>query len=154
MFYKNEKPVGKSEFYFAPGRPSVIKTYNDTGEIEGPWKEWWPNGNLKLDKIAKGGRILQGAEFYPDGRPRVRYRAKGDMGLRGIFLEKYIEAEGWGPNGKSTGKVRNGNGTWIFFSVEPDSVTKQYRGWRHVYKDSLMIKGEKLDSAEMAPWLK
>lgn len=54
---------------------------------------------------------------------------KDDPGRRRVFAGKYIGAEGWGPNEKSTGKMRNGNGPWIFFSDKLGSVSHPYWGW-------------------------
>ncbi len=90
--------------------------------------------------------------YYPDGKPRVKYRTKYEPNNKNVFKKKRIEAEAWAPNGKSTGKIENGNGEWITF---PDGVDPKDKSVFHeVYKDSIMIKGEKLDSVQIAKWLK
>ncbi len=46
--FRNGIQIGKDENYYSPGHPSLIKNYNDSGQEEGLWQEWWPNGNKKL----------------------------------------------------------------------------------------------------------
>lgn len=152
--YRKGKYVGVMEFYWEPGRPSVLKHYNAQGKEEGPWKQWWRNGNPRVDFIAKNGRIISGTEYYPNGSPRVRFETKYSPKLEPLFKRKRINAEAWAPNGKSTGRIIEGNGEWTHFSEVPDSVTGRYGVFREVYKDSRMILGEELDSAEIAQWLK
>jgi antitoxin component YwqK of YwqJK toxin-antitoxin module len=153
--YKNGEFVGTREYYFEPGRPSMIKHYNAEGKEEGTWKEWWMNGNPKADLIAKNGQIVSGTEFYPNGNPRLRFEVIPLPRSESVFKRKHVRGEAWTPTGKSTGRIVNGNGEWTLFSAVPDdSVSKRYlHVFREVYKDSLMVKGEKLDSAEVAKWL-
>ncbi|MEO7425740.1 MAG: hypothetical protein ABI036_11175 [Fibrobacteria bacterium] len=150
--YRNGKNIGKRESYFAPGRPALIKNYNTAGKADGPWTEWWKNGNKKAEYVAKNGHIISGTEYYQDGKPRIRYRTKYEPENRNVLKMKHIEAQGWAPNGKSTGKIETGNGEWILFPDGRD--TTDHSVFREVYKDSVMIKGEKLDSAEIVKWLK
>lgn len=152
--HRNGKQIGKQEIYFSVGRPAIIKHFNDKGEEEGSWEVWWPNGNKKAEYMAKGGLIVSGTEYYPNGKPRVRYATKYEPEVKSAFKTKHIEAEAWTPNGRSTGQIINGNGEWTHFSAEPDKKTGRYNVFREVYKDSLMIKGEELDSTEVARWLK
>jgi hypothetical protein len=152
--YRAGKQIGKMERYYAGGRPRLIKHFNDKGEEEGSWEEWWPNGNKKAEFMAKCGRIVSGTEYYPTGKPRVRYVAKYEPEVRSVLKTKFIEAEAWSPIGRSSGKIIGGDGEWTHFSAEPDSGTGRYNVFREVYKDSLMIKGEALDSAEQEKWLK
>lgn len=148
--YRNGKYVGKRESYFAPGRPALIKNYNAAGKPEGPWNEWWKNGNKKAEFLAKNGEIISGTEYYQDGKLRARYRTKYEPKNKNVFKIKRIDAEAWAPNGKSTGKIEKGNGEWIVF---PDGSDTADQGvFREVYKDSLLIKGGKLDSAEITKW--
>lgn len=150
--YRNGKYVGKREVYFAPGHPSLIKKYNAAGKADGPWDEWWKNGNKKAEYIAKNGEIISGAEYYQNGKPRARYTTKYEPKNMNVLKTKYIQAEAWAPNGKSTGKIVNGNGEWILFPDGKD--TTDHTVFREIYTDSLLIKVNKLDSAEIAPWLK
>ena len=150
--YRKDRNVGKREVYFAPGRPALIKNYNAAGKEDGPWAEWWENGNKKAEYVAKNGHIISGVEYYQDGKPRVRYRTKYEPENKNVLKMKHIEAQGWAPNGKSTGKIEKGNGEWILFPDGRD--TADHSVFREVYKDSLMIKGEKLDSTEIVKWLK
>ena len=150
--YRNGNYIGKRESYFAPGKPALIKNYNAAGKEDGPWKEWWKNGNKKGEFIAKNGHIISGTEYYEDGKPRIRYRTRYEPENKNVFKMKYIEAKSWAPNGQSTGKIEKGNGEWILF---PDGSNKSDHGvFREVYKDSLMVTGGKLDSTEIAKWLK
>jgi antitoxin component YwqK of YwqJK toxin-antitoxin module len=149
--YLHGKYIGKRESYFSPGHPAIIKNYNKEGKEDGPWFEWWKNGNKKGEFIAKNGEIISGTEYYQDGKPRINYRDKYDPKNRNVFKTKRIEGEAWAPNGNSTGKIERGNGEWIKF---PDGKNPENKSVFHeVYKDSLMIKGEKLDSAQMVKWL-
>ena len=144
--------VGKDENYWSPGHPSVTKNYNSQGNEDGLWAEWWKNGNKKAEFIAKNGRIVSGTEYYANGKPRVHYVTKYEPKNKNVFKKKYILAESWAPSGKSAGKIVNGNGEWIIFPDGKDNTEPTVS--RAVYKDSLMIKGEILDSAEVESWLK
>lgn len=152
--YRKGKYVGVMEFFWEPGRPSILKHFNSQGKEDGPWKQWWKNGNPKLDVIAKNGDILSGTEFYPDGKPRLQFEVRPLPMSESIFKRKHVRGEAWSPKGKSTGKIIDGNGEWTHFSPVPDSVKGQYHVFHEVYKDSIMVKGEKLDSSEIAEWLK
>jgi antitoxin component YwqK of YwqJK toxin-antitoxin module len=150
--FRNGKQIGKQEIYFSVGRPAIIKHFNDKGEEEGSWEEWWPNGNKKAEFMAKGGRIVSGTEFYQNGKPRLRYASKYEPKVRSVFKKKRIQAEAWAPDGRPAGKIVNGEGEWLLFPDGRDTTDKTV--FREVYKDSLMIKGEELDSAEAARWFK
>ena len=154
--YRKGKYFGLYESYWAPGKLSMIKHYNSQGKEDGPWKEWWKNGKIKGERsfVAKNGRIISGSSYYPDGSPRIRYENKYSPKVEPLFKKKRISAEAWTPKGKSTGRVVNGNGEVTHFSEVPDSTTGRYHVFREVYKDSLMIKGEELDSSGIAQWLK
>jgi antitoxin component YwqK of YwqJK toxin-antitoxin module len=150
--YRNGLYIGRQESYWSPGHPSVIKNYNSKGNEDGPWAEWWKNGNKKAEFIAKNGEIVSGTEYYQNGKPRVHFVTKYEPKNKNVFKMKYIQAESWAPNGKPAGQIVNGNGEWILF---PDGkASADSTVFREVYKDSLMIKGEKLDSAEVESWLK
>ncbi len=145
-------PVGKDENYWSPGHSSVIKNYNSQGKVDGPWEEWWKNGNKKAEFIAKNGEIVSGTEYYQNGKPRVHYVTKYEPKNKNVFKTKYIQAESWAPNGKQAGQIVNGNGEWILFPSGKDNTDATV--FRDVYKDSLMVKDEILDSIEVAKWLK
>lgn len=152
--YRKGRFVGTREYYFSPGLPSMIKQYNSQGKEDGPWKEWWKNGNKKVDLIAKNGDIVSGTEFYLDGKPRIVFEVKPLRKSESLLNRHYIRGEAWSPTGKHTGKIINGNGEWTVFSAKPDTATGQHNAYREVYKEGIMVVGEKLDSAEMAKWLK
>lgn len=152
--YRDGKEIGKKEIFYAAGRPALSKTFDDNGEAEGPWLEWWENGNKKGEFIARKGHIVSGMEYYPNGKPRIRYQTKDEPEAKKGSETKYIEAESWAPNGKPTGKILNGNGEWTHFSAEPIRESGRYNVYREVYKDSIMVKDEKLDSAQVSRWLK
>lgn len=151
--YRDGKYVGLYESFWAPGKLSIIKHYNAQGKEDGPWKEWWRNGNPKLDVHAKNGSIASGTEYYADGKPRLRFDSKPLAPSESLFERKTINGEAWTPNGKSTGRIVGGNGEWTVFSAEPDSARSRYDVYREVFKDSLMIHVHKLDSSEIARWL-
>lgn len=147
--YRDGRLFGKREFYFAPGKPSLIKSHNAEGKPDGPWSEWWSNGNKKAEYEARNGEIVSAVEYYENGKTRVRYRSKYEPENPSALHIKRIEGEAWAPNGKSTGKIVKGNGGWIVF---PDGSKPNAKAFRLEYKDSLLVKTEKLDSAEMAKW--
>lgn len=149
--FRNGIQVGKRESYFAPGHPALIKHYNSKGKAHGPWSVWWKNGNKKSDFLARNGEIVSGTEYYEDGRPRAKYRTKCEPENLNVLKIKYIECEAWAPNGKSTGKIIRGNGEWIKF---PDGSDKTANGvFREIYKDSLVVTIDELDSSEYRKWL-
>lgn len=152
--YKLGKRVGREESFWSPGQPSILKNYNDKGEEEGPWKEWWRNGNKRAEYTTKNGYILSGTEYYPDGKLRKRFVCKYNPNRKSFLDVEHIQAEAWTPNGLPTGKIVNGNGEWTHFSAEPDSLNGRYLAFREVYKDSLMVNLEELDSVGVAKWLK
>jgi hypothetical protein len=149
--YKDGHYIGKRESFFAPGRPALIKHYNDQGEEEGPWEEWWKNGNKKAEYIARGGRIVSGKEYYQSGKPRAFYETKYEPKNMNVLKKKFIHAQAWAPNGKSTGRIVGGKGEWILFPDGKD--TTDHAVFREVYKDSVMVEGKELDSAAKAKWL-
>lgn len=143
--------VGKDENYWSPGRPSLIKNYNARGEEDGPWEEWWKNGNKKAEFIAKKGHIISGKEYYQDGTPRVQYATKDEPRKKNYLETKYIQAESWSPNGKPAGRITKGDGEWTVFPDGRDSAN--HAVFREVYKDSLLVKVTNLDSTEVARWM-
>lgn len=146
---------GLRESYFSPGKPAMMKTYNDSGVAHGYEKVWWRNGNLKHEYQIDRGTALQAKEYFPNGKLRSRHRRPYQVaGSVGVFKRKLIEAETWAPNGRSTGKVKDGNGRLLRFSAEPDSLTGRYTVWDETYTDSLISKGGKLDSAAVAELMK
>ncbi|MEO6095337.1 MAG: hypothetical protein ABIW76_06560 [Fibrobacteria bacterium] len=152
--YRKGNYIGLYESYWAPGKPSIIKHYNAQGKEDGPWKQWWKNGNPKLEVIAENGSITSGTEYFPDGMPRLRFKSKPLAKSESLFKRKNISGEAWTPNGKSTGRIVNGNGEWTVFSAEVDSAKGQYDVFREEFKDSLMVHVHKLDSSEISWWLK
>ncbi len=70
--YSNGKLNGESESFYSPGHPSLIKNYNDSGQEEGLWQEWWPNGNKKLVAQCHKGLIISDEEYFPNGNLRLR----------------------------------------------------------------------------------
>jgi len=152
--YRKGKYIGVMEFYWEPGRPSLLKHYNAQGKEDGPWKEWWRNGNPKVDVQAKNGSIFSGTEYYPDGKPRLRFNTRPLAASESLFKRKTIDGEAWTPKGRSTGRIVDGNGEWTVFSAESDSAKGQYDAFREIFKDSLMINVHKLDSSEIIQWLK
>lgn len=149
--HRDGKYVGLRESYFAPGRPALIKNYNAKGEEDGPWNVWWKNGNKKSEFMARSGRIVSGTEYYQDGKPRVKYATKNEPEKKNLLEMKYIQAESWAPNGKPAGRITNGAGEWIIFPDGMDSTNRTV--FKEVYKDSLVVKVIKLDSAEAAKWV-
>lgn len=142
--YNNGHLIGKREQYYSPGHPALIKNYDSLGRENGQWQEWWKNGVLKSDFTAKQGRIISGTEYYQDGKPRVKYRNSFDPLNRNPLKTKRIDGEAWAPNGKSTGKIDGGNGEWTTFSE--GSETAHYTIFHEIYKDSLLIKSQRIDS--------
>lgn len=153
--YKDGKNVGRMESNFGPGRPALLKDFNDSGNAHGIERTWWKSGNLEKDFWNERGSTIRGAEFYPNGKLRYRHeRPYQTPGSVGAFKRKLISGQTWAPNGKSTGKVKQGNGKLIRFSAEPDTVTGRYRAWHETYKDSVLESGGKVDSIEIAKWLR
>jgi hypothetical protein len=150
--YKNGKHIGLEEFYFSVGHPSIKKHYNSKGEADGIWQEWWKNGNLKKDLIAKNGQIISGTEYYSNGKPRIRYVGVYSKVPKSFFETEYLEGEAWTPGGKSTGKIVKGNGSWVVFPDEADSTSKAV--FRETYKGKTLAKIDTLSRAEVDELLK
>jgi antitoxin component YwqK of YwqJK toxin-antitoxin module len=152
--FRSGHPVGKSESYFSPGRPAVIKHFDARGDEDGAWEEWWPNGNKRAEYVASHGHLISGKEFYSTGKPSRVFSRKPNPKKSALNDWIYIEGEAWAPNGKSTGRIVNGNGAWIIFSDEPNRKTGKYEVSAETYKDSSWAGGHTLDSTEVASWLK
>lgn len=150
--FRNGVQIGKEENYWTPGQPSIFKSYNSKGQEDGPWQEWWKNGNKKGEFIAKNGHIISAIEYYQNGSVRVKYRTKYDPRNNNLLKIKHIDGEAWAPNGRPTGAIVKGNGEWIVFPNGQDSSNTSV--FHEVYKDSIMVKVEALDSSKVAAWLK
>jgi antitoxin component YwqK of YwqJK toxin-antitoxin module len=149
--YRNGIQFGKEEYFFAPGRPSLVKHYNSKGEEDGPWSKWWPNGNKRGDFISKRDQIISSDEYYQDGKPRLKFRGKYESKPVPWIERKYVEGESWAPNGKSAGKITKGNGEWILFPDGGDPEHKKVV--RYAYKDSILADVDSLTTEEAAKWL-
>lgn len=149
--YRNGAHTGIRETYWAPGRPAVSKTYDADGKENGPWLEWWENGNRKAEYSARNGRIVSGTEYYHDGKPRMRYVKSFDANPHSKFGIQYREGEAWAPNGKSTGRIINGKGSWILFPDGHD--TADHVVYRELYKGRSLVRNETWDSAAAMKWL-
>jgi antitoxin component YwqK of YwqJK toxin-antitoxin module len=145
--FKNGVQVGLRESYFSPGHPSLKKNYNSQGKADGVWQEWYKNGNMKGDFIAKNGQIISGTEYYPGGKPRIKYLGQYSKKPKGIFETVYLEGEAWTPEGKSTGKIVNGNGSWVVFAN--DSAVTGKKLFRETYIHGTMAKVDTLTAAEI-----
>jgi antitoxin component YwqK of YwqJK toxin-antitoxin module len=150
--HRNGIPIGKDENYWSPGHPSVIKNYNAKGQEHGLSEEWWKDGIKKGEWMSKNDQIISGLENYRNGKPRIKYLTKYNPKPENFLKAKYISAESWAPSGKPAGKIERGNGEWLLFSSGEDSTDQTV--FREIYKDSLLIKVSKLDSAEISKWLK
>lgn len=148
--YKNGVQSGKEEYFFAPGRPSLVKNYNSKGEEDGPWSKWWPNGNKRGDFVSKNDQILSSEEYYQNGKPRLKFRGKYEPKSVSWIERKFVEGESWAPNGKPAGKITKGNGEWILF---PDGGDPQHKKVvRYTYKDSILADVDSLSAEEVAKW--
>lgn len=141
--YRNGLLIGRRERYYSPGHPSLIKDYDSLGKEEGPWREWWKNGNLKSEYVARQGQIISGTEYYLNGKPRVKYLNRFDPENSNPLKSKRIEGEAWDAKGKSTGRIARGNGEWILYPDGSDAAKQT--AFREAYKDSLLVKVQKLD---------
>ncbi len=145
--------VGKHEAYWSPGNPSLIKNRNMKGEEDGEWKEWWENGNKKVDAVAKNGSIVSATEYFQDGTPRVQYLTKYPRKSTSALEIEYINDEAWAPNGKSTGKITNGSGTLTIFPSgnDPGQSNKVVR---ETYLNGRIVDQKVLDSTQVEAFLK
>lgn len=148
-FWKG-KEVGRTESFFAVGKPGVIRNLDSSGRQQGPQEEWWPNGNKKSEAIAKDGFYISATEYYPNGKPRLRYVTEYSPKLL-IFGRKMFAQESWAPDGRSAGKVVDGQGEILLFSA--DSARGRLAAHREIYKDSLMTDLNEFDSAQVIHWL-
>ena len=151
-FYKDGKPFGKQETWFAADKPKDVRSFIAKGIEEGATYEWWPNGNKKLEGFKKKGDIVSATEFYFNGRNRVKYLTKFEPNVKSALKTKYINGEAWAPNGSPCGKIQDGNGEWLLFPSGGDSTDQTT--FREVYKDSLAVKIEEVDSVAVAKWLR
>ncbi len=143
--YRNGIQIGKDENYYSPGHPSLIKNYNDSGQEEGLWQEWWPNGNKKLVAQCHKGLIISDEEYFPNGNLRLKEQAtREEDPSKGN--QRLIFSESFSPTGKATGKVINGTGELWTFSAEPDSTLKRYRVEQEIFKNGLRVHNAQADA--------
>ena len=150
--FKMDKRFGKRESYWSKGHPSAFQNYDAQGNEDGLQQFWWENGNKKNEYISKHGDIISATEYFQDGKPRIRYTSKRDPKTGSALKRRFIDCEAWSPTGKSTGKIVKGNGSWIVFNDGQDTTLTKVL--RETYKDSLLIKVDSLDRAEIGAWLK
>ncbi|MDB5102987.1 MAG: hypothetical protein JWP91_676 [Fibrobacteres bacterium] len=150
-FSKDGHNIGKFTSFFRPGVPAAFRNYDSSGRLEGRQQEWWKNGQPKSDLMSKNGQIISGTEYYPDGKPRIRYASVYDP-KRTVFGTKTIESESWAPDGRFAGKVEKGQGEQLLFHAEPKKGS--IAAHREIYKDSLMTHLDEFDSAAVEKWLK
>lgn len=148
---KRGKEEGLAEGFFPSGLPREIR-YFKAGKSHGPWDEWWPNGNRKWEYVARRGIPILGTEYYPNGRRAVIFVDKDEPEVKSIFEKKTIEVEAWAPDGRPAGKVVEGNGEWLRYPS--DGELKGRKVMREVIKDSLTVKSEYLDSAQVEEWFR
>ena len=74
--YRNGKPIGLSREWYGKDRPKQFTHYDYQGNEEGLMQQWWPNGNLKAEVIAKAGQYTEGTEFFPTVKPRLVFKSK------------------------------------------------------------------------------
>lgn len=150
-YSKDGHRIGRFEAFIRPGIPSSIKNYDSAGRKHGRQQEWWENGQPKSDLMAQEGQIISGTEYYGNGKPRIRY-VSPFIPNRTVFATKTIASESWAPDGRPAGKVVKGQGELLLFSA--DRAEGTVAAHKEVYKDSLMIRLDELDSGAVAKWLK
>lgn len=150
--YRLGVQFGKDENYWSPGHPSVIMYYNAKGEENGPCDKWWPNGTKRSEGKYKDGQLLTLKEYYPNGAARMQFTGKYERKQPATLKDKHVQGETWGPNGKSAGKIVDGNGSWIRFPDGSDSTNTKV--FREVYKDSVLLDIQPLNAAEIEKWQK
>lgn len=152
-FHKNGKPIGRSESFWSPGKPSNVTNYNDSGAKHGPELQWWRNGNKRLVAENKNGQMIYSEEYYQSGILRIRDSSKYNDQV-GTELYRTISVETFSPSGKSTGKVINGNGEVYMFDTEPDKKTKRHRVLHIVYKDSIEVSSNEVSAKIVSKLMK
>jgi len=162
--YRNGKPIGLSREWYGKDRPKQFTHYNNHGKEEGLMQQWWPNGNLKAELIAKAGQYTEGTEYFPTGKPRLVSKDRFYPTRTPSFKEGHIYQKTFLPDGRVIGEMKNGTGEVYMISAEPDSLESKsdklhnakgsYPAFLESYKDGKLLKVRQLDTAQSAKLLR
>lgn len=144
--YKNGVRVGKEAFFFSPGHPERVKYYDKDGKEHGPWFEWWPNGNKRKELELSHGQLRNSLEFFPNGKPRLKYSVHFKKVSPILFDRKVSDMETWAPDGRSAGKVQKGAGEVLLFQLDEDKLIPEVI--LETYRDSLVKGVDVLDTLQ------
>ena len=134
-------------------RPRMVYHYNAKGQEDGEIKEWWPNGNLKLEAIAKNGQYIENTDYYPNGNPRVTNKTPYDPTGKRAAMDGILFEKTYNPKGKAISEVKNGNGESILFKAFPDSATGTYDVTKGIIKKGSLVDVKKLTKQEVSQLL-
>lgn len=99
--YKDGKLVGERILYYPNGNPEIIEVYDESGQLHGPYKTFYDNGNLKSEKtyvhnvlqgIARGyhmnGKLKEEVIFTDNSEngPFTEYHPNGVVQWKGTYL--------------------------------------------------------------------
>ena len=146
VHYKNGIRVGKETLFYSPGLPELVKHYNKDGKEDGPWLEWWPNGNKRKELELSHGQLRTSLEFFPNGKPRLKYSVHFKKVSPILYDRKVSAMETWAPDGRPAGKVEMGNGEVLLFQLDEDKVIPEVI--RETYRDSLVKDVNVLDTLQ------
>lgn len=143
--FHNGKQVGEIRRWHSPDQLQEVIQYDSSGQKNGLWQVWWPNGNLMSESHYVANICTLTTEYYSNGNKRSAARFFKDP-KKPDQRSKVVDAESWSWSGKSIARVISGNGAIIFLPRNPEDAKEKKIGMIEEYKDSVVDKRTKLDS--------
>jgi antitoxin component YwqK of YwqJK toxin-antitoxin module len=126
---KKGTSVGKSWSKYPDGKWRQISEYDDNGRKDGLHAHWDSLGRPIDSIVYIHGEILRSSRWYPNTSQlynRWSYDSTDVVARKAD--QRVLEASVFGPDGKSWGKVVNGNGAIRFFYEGKLDGTETYKG--------------------------
>lgn len=104
--YLNNERIGKCYEFSQNGKKWKECTYNENGVTEGPYLEWWENGNPRINAIAckYGNYVGDYTSLWDNGNPYISCFYNKDGKKDGIYVEKSrdgnVTVKKWYKDGK------------------------------------------------------
>ena len=135
-FFKGDKTIGYSKQFFSANHPKRFISHNDSGKKHGWEVKWYENGNVKDSIYNQNDEITRLRSNFTNGKIRLR--------IEDVFANNFKTktAVYYDTAGVVTGKVKNGNGTFIIWS--DDAKTR----WLETYENGEEVASRKLEPGE------
>lgn len=142
-----DKKLGKWTYYDEAGIKTAFETWDTTGNLNGPYAMYYPNGNLsEKGTISNDGKDGPFETFYPDGKTKLTGFLKA--GLRHGKFTGYYENGARQADAEFNADVLTGNYTGYYnngFKKEEgayNSRGEKNGEWKYYYENTGNIESE------------